>query len=58
MDFLGIGGLACMVLVILGGIILIVGLWFVVTYNGLVRLRTPSRTPGARSTSSSSGGTT
>ena len=39
MDFLGIGGLACMVLVILGGIILIVGLWFVITYNGLVRLR-------------------
>jgi LemA protein len=32
-------GVVLIALVVLGGIILIVGLWFVVTYNGLVRLR-------------------
>ena len=26
-------------LVVLGGIVVVVGLWFVITYNGLIRLR-------------------
>jgi LemA protein len=34
-----VGSVACIVLLVLVGIILIVGGWFVVTYNGLVRLR-------------------
>ena len=32
-------GVVLIALIVLGGIILIVGLWFVVTYNGLIRLR-------------------
>jgi LemA protein len=34
-----VGGVACIVLAILVGVVLVVGLWFVITYNGLVRLR-------------------
>jgi LemA protein len=37
--FFAVGGVACIVLLVLAGVILVVGLWFVVTYNGLVRLR-------------------
>jgi LemA protein len=36
---LGIGGAACIVLAVLGGLILAVVGWFVLTYNGLVQLR-------------------
>ena len=39
MSGLAWGGVALIVLLGLGAIILIVALWFVVTYNGLVRLR-------------------
>jgi len=34
-----LGGAVLLVLLILGGIVLVAGLWFVMTYNGLVRLR-------------------
>jgi len=34
-----LGGAILLVLLILGGIVLVAGLWFVMTYNGLVRLR-------------------
>ena len=34
-----LGGAVLLVLLVLGGIVLVVGLWFVLTYNGLVRLR-------------------
>jgi LemA protein len=37
--FFAVGGVACIVLAILVGVVLVVGLWFVITYNGLVRLR-------------------
>ena len=37
--WLGIGGAACIVLAVLGGLIVVVGGWFVLTYNGLVQLR-------------------
>jgi LemA protein len=36
---LGLGGAACIVLAVLGGLIVLVGGWFVLTYNGLVQLR-------------------
>jgi len=36
---LGIGGAACIVLACLGALIIVVGGWFVFTYNGLVQLR-------------------
>jgi LemA protein len=39
MGSLAWGGAACIVLLGLGGLILVVGLWFVITYNGLVTLR-------------------
>ena len=38
-SWLGLGGAACLVLAILGGLIVAVGGWFVLTYNGLVQLR-------------------
>jgi len=34
-----LGGAVLLVLLVLGGIVLVAGLWFVMTYNGLVRLR-------------------
>jgi len=36
---LGLGGAACIALAVLGGLIVLVGGWFVLTYNGLVQLR-------------------
>jgi len=36
---LGLGSAACIVLAVLGGLIVLVGGWFVLTYNGLVQLR-------------------
>jgi LemA protein len=38
-NLLGLGGAACIVLAVLGGLIVVVGGWFVLTYNGLVQLR-------------------
>jgi len=38
-SWLGLGGAACIVLAILGGLIVLVGGWFMLTYNGLVQLR-------------------
>ena len=35
----GLGGAACIVLAILGGLIVLVGGWFMFTYNSLVQLR-------------------
>jgi LemA protein len=35
----GLGGAACIVLAVLGGLIVLVGGWFMVTYNSLVQLR-------------------
>jgi len=34
-----LGGAVPATLLVLGGIVIVVGLWFVITYNGLVRLR-------------------
>jgi LemA protein len=34
-----LGGVVLLVLLVLGGIVLVAGLWFVFTYNGLVRFR-------------------
>ena len=39
MGSLAWGGAACIVLLVLGGLIVVVAGWFIVTYNGLVRLR-------------------
>jgi LemA protein len=39
MGGIALGGIVLIVLLGLGALILIVGLWFVITYNGLVRLR-------------------
>jgi len=39
MGSLAWGGAACIVLLVLGGLIAVVAGWFIVTYNGLVRLR-------------------
>jgi LemA protein len=36
---LGLGSAACIVLAVLGGLIVLVGGWFILTYNGLVQLR-------------------
>ena len=36
---LGLGGVACIVFLAIGGLIVVVGGWFVWTYNGLVQLR-------------------
>ncbi|MCX5675732.1 MAG: LemA family protein [Planctomycetota bacterium] len=36
---LGLGGVACIVLLALGGLFVLVAGWFVLTYNGLVQLR-------------------
>ncbi|MCX5654467.1 MAG: LemA family protein [Planctomycetota bacterium] len=36
---LGLGGAACIALAVLGGLIVLVGGWFMLTYNGLVQLR-------------------
>jgi len=38
-SWLGLGGAACIVLAVLGGLIVAVGGWFMLTYNGLVQLR-------------------
>ena len=38
-SWLGLGGAACIVLAVLGGLIVVVGGWFMLTYNGLVQLR-------------------
>jgi LemA protein len=38
-SWLGLGGAACIVLAVLGGLIVAVGGWFMFTYNGLVQLR-------------------
>ena len=38
-SLLGLGGAACIVLAVLGGLIVVVGGWFMLTYNGLVQLR-------------------
>jgi LemA protein len=38
-SWLGLGGAACIVLAVLGGLIVLVGGWFMLTYNGLVQLR-------------------
>ncbi|MBM4017295.1 MAG: LemA family protein [Planctomycetes bacterium] len=39
MGLLSLGGAACIVLAVLGGLVVLVGGWFVLTYNGLVQLR-------------------
>ena len=39
MGSLALGGTVCIVLLVLGGLIVVVAGWFILTYNGLVRLR-------------------
>jgi LemA protein len=39
MGSLAVGGTVCIVLLVLGGLIAVVAGWFILTYNGLVRLR-------------------
>jgi LemA protein len=39
MGSLALGGTVCIVLLVLGGLIAVVAGWFILTYNGLVRLR-------------------
>ncbi len=46
------------VLWIIVAIVVVVGFWAVLAFNGLVRRRNRTRRHGRRSTSSSSGGTT
>jgi LemA protein len=38
-----LGGAVPATLLVLGGIVIVVGLWFVITYNGLVRLRNAAK---------------